>query len=161
MTLPARRLAQLLLLTACLLQAALAYAGPKGEGLAAAKAVRDKLSPPTPAVSFDYEGDIVINGLWAGEVRFTARAAKVGRQTVWRVTEQTYLDHGGAESRARTLLHLDKQLSILSGTYERKVGGGRVSAAISRTEKGFLVQREQRPAQGDTKQDVLHLEAAA
>ena len=85
---PARSTRFVPLLLCCILMGvAPAQANPKASpARTAADAVIAKLPPPSPAVHFDYEGDLLVGGLWAGETRYTARGAKVGRQSVWRPT---------------------------------------------------------------------------
>ena len=100
-----------------------------------------------------------MSGLWAGETRYTAKAAKVGRQVVWRVTQDTYIDHAGAETRIRVMVHLKPDLSILSGSYERKDHGASVSLAFSRSGAGLLVQRRRQKGEADATSDVLEMKA--
>jgi hypothetical protein len=127
----------------------------------AAKAVRAKLPAPNPGISVAYKGDLVIDKLWAGEVSFAAKLAKVGREYVWRVTEDTFMDWQGGETRVKLMLHADKQLSILSGTYERSDAEGAVSLVFSRGEKGFDVQRRVRKGKADWgKTESLTMKAA-
>ncbi len=110
----------------------------------AASAVRAKLPAPNPGISVSYHGDLVIGDLWAGEVHLGAKLAKLGRQYVWRITEDTYMDWQGGETRVKLMLHADKRLAILSGTYERSDREGAISLVFSRSEKGFDVQRRTR-----------------
>jgi hypothetical protein len=134
-------------------------AGAQPEALERAAAVRAKLPAPGPTTTIDFEGDLVINGLWAGETQFTLRAAKVGTQVVWRMTEQTFVDWQGKETRTKTILHLGQDLSILSGSSERKVEADTVTLVITRTPEGFLLQR--RAKTGDDWGEAEMLEMAA
>lgn len=140
-------------------------AGAKEDLVAARKAadaVRAALPEPTPAISIGYEGDIVVDGLWMGEVKITARAAKVGRQSVWRVTQSTFFDAGvTGEVRTHTKLHLARDLAILSGTFEYTSKTRAFTQVMSRIEKGFMIQRHQRQGSGGIASELLELEAPA
>jgi len=153
------RLAALLLVLA--VAAAPASAAPQEnvKALAAARAVIAKLPPPTPVISIDFRGDLLVAGLWSGETRYTAKAAKVGRQVVWRVTQDTYIDYAGAETRIRVMAHLKPDLSILSGSYERKDHGESVSLAFSRSGSGLLVQRRRQKGNADATTDLVEMKA--
>jgi len=123
-------------------------AGEDAAAKARAAKVIAALPDPTPAISIAYEGDLIIDGLWAGELDLAARIAKLGSQWVWRVTETSFLDWQGGEVREVVMLHLGRDLAILSGTYERSAGGETVSLGFSRSEAGFDVVR--RTKQGET-----------
>ena len=114
----------------------------------AAEAARAKLPAPNPGISLSWHGDVVIQDLWAGEVRLSAKLARAGRDFVWRLTEDNFLEWTGGEIHEKLMVHAGKDLSILSGTYERADKHGAVSMGFSRSKDGFEVQRRVR--KGDT-----------
>lgn len=120
-----------------------AAAGPAEDAAASkrAAAVLSALPKPTPAISLAFEGDLIIQDLWAGELRLTARVARLGSEWVWRVTETSFLDWQGGEIREKVMLHLGQDLGIRSGTFERSEQGKTVSLGFSRTPAGFDVVR--------------------
>ncbi len=115
------------------------FAGDKEQAAAKkrASALIAKLPAPTPAISLSFEGDLLIQDLWAGEIAMSARIARLGSQWVWRVTETSFLDWQGGEVREKVMLHLGKDLSILSGTCERSEKETTVSLGFSRSKNGF------------------------
>jgi hypothetical protein len=149
-------LSLLTLLLASVLHPSPLWSSPESER-AATDALRAALPDPTPAIAYDYVGDLVLGGLWAGETRYTAKVAKVGRQSVWRVTEDTYIDHAGAETRIRLLAHLKPDLSILSGTYTRSEKEVTTTLAFSRGGSGLLVQRRVERKGADPASDLVQL----
>jgi len=156
----------LVVLLALLLGASVpAAAGPEDPDRAARKAadaVVAKLPAPTPAISFDYEGDLIIQDLWAGEVGLHARIARLGTQWVWRVTETNFLDWAGGEVHEKVMLHLGRDLGMLSGTYERTEKGRTTSLAFSRGEDGaFDIQRRVKQGEAWGKMEALRMQAPA
>jgi hypothetical protein len=165
---PGRTTMRLAFLVALLgsLAAAATGAARADEGLAAereaAETIRAALPEPTPAISIRYEGDILVDGLFIGEIEITARAAKVGRQSVWRVTQSSFHDLGvRGEVRTRTKLHLARDLAILSGTFEMESKTETVSLVMSRIEQGFMVQRRVKKGDDWNAPEVRELAAPA
>ncbi len=144
-----------------------AWSGPQEapawkQARAAADAVVAKLPSPTPAISLRYEGDLIIQGLWAGEVTLHARIARLGTQWVWRVTETSFLDWAGGEVHEKTMLHLGRDLGVLSGTYERTEKGRTTSLGFSRGEGGaFDVQRRVKQGEAWGKMETLRMKTPA
>ncbi len=153
----ARVLAGLLLL----LMTGLAQAEAKdnAEALANATKIRAALPAPSPVVSFLFEGDVVLNGLWAGEITLTLKASKVGRDLVWRATEKLFTDWKGIETRRSTILHLKQDLSIVSGSAELKREDETTALVISRTDKGFFIQRRHKKGEDWQAPELLQMEA--
>lgn len=149
-----------LALLACL---ALPVHADDAENAAAAKAAaaaRAKLPAPNPGISFAYEGDLIIDDLWAGEVRLTAKLARAGRDFVWRITEDTFMDWTGGEVREKLMVHAGRDLAIQSGTYERTDREGTVSLGFSRGKEGFDVQRRVRKRETWGKTETLVMKSA-
>ncbi len=164
---PSKTLPRVLLAAGlALLLAVPAHADAKEDAkLAKARKAADariaKLPAPTPAISFAYEGDLIIQNLWAGETSVTARIARLGTQWVWRVTETSFLDWAGGEVHEKVMLHLGKDLRILSGTVERTEKGVTTSLGFSRSEKGFDVQRRIKKGEDWGKAETVVMKAPA
>ena len=123
----------------------------------AAQALRAALSAPTPAISIDYRGDLVRQGLWIGETRITVRVAKVGRQPVWRITEDRYVDHAGREDRTRSQFNLGQDLRLLSGTHTYTGKTERRTLAFARKGTALQVFRTRQETGEDAAQDGFSL----
>jgi hypothetical protein len=138
-----------------------ASAGPEADAAARARGekLRAALPAPSPTTSIDFQGDVVIDGLWAGEMHCTLRVARLGNQSVWRVSERTFLDYQGTETQTNTILHLDRELGVVSGSSERRVGDTTVTLAITRTPQGFLIQRRRKVGEDWKPSDVIEMKA--
>ncbi|MDJ0520728.1 MAG: hypothetical protein QNJ90_01495 [Planctomycetota bacterium] len=144
-----------------LLLLAPAHAGP--EDVAAARkradAVRANLPEPTPAISLEYEGDLLIQDLWAGEITLSARATKLGPDAVWRVSERSFLDFQGGEVRENVTLHVGRDLAIRSGVFERSEEGSAISIGFARTDSGFDISRRVKKGEDWSKPEKLTMKA--
>ncbi|MDA1193806.1 MAG: hypothetical protein O2894_01340 [Planctomycetota bacterium] len=154
------------LVLTCLTLLCLALSAPVGaeEGADGAKArargveAREALPPLSPGISVEFHGDLVIEELWAGEVRIGAKLAKAGRDYVWRITEDSFLDWTGGEVREKLMVHAGQDLAVLSGTYDRTDRDGTSNVAFSRGEAGLELQRTRKT--GDTWSDPESLALA-
>ena len=122
-------------------------AGDKAARKAGAE-LRSGVPAPNPGVRLDFEGDLIIEDLWAGEVRLSVRLAKLGPAYVWRITEDMFMDWSGGEIREKLMVHAGADLAVRSGTYERSDREGTISLGFARTESGFEGQR--RTQSGET-----------
>jgi len=113
-----------------------------------ADAIRTKLPMPLPNKALRFEGDIVINKVWAGEVKYTAQATKFARKAVWQVTEEVYIDFGGVETRVKGKFHLAQDLSLMWGNLERLREGRGASLVFARSATGFRVLRTEKTEAG-------------
>lgn len=131
----------LVVFLACLLPTVPAESGEDAAARKRAAEVVATLPKPTPAISLAFEGDLIIQDLWAGEISLTARVARLGSEWVWRVTETSFLDWQGGEIREKVMLHLGQDLAIRSGTFERSEPGKTISLGFSRAKSGLDVVR--------------------
>lgn len=130
-----------------------------------AAALRRELPEPTPAVSLAFQGDLIEQGIWVGEVEYSLKAAVVATQATWRATEMRYYDGQTGEVREQRRLAFDRDLTLASGTVEVKTKKSTTSIAISRVPGGYSLLRTVRTADAsgepvqqklDTDVPVLH-----
>ena len=126
----------------------------------AAADARAKLPAPNPGISIAFHGDLMIQDMWAGEVRFSAKLARAGRDFVWRITEDTFLDWSGGEVREKLMVHAGKDLAVRSGTYERSDKEGAILLGFSRGESGFEAVRRKREGDAWGKGEPVSMKAA-
>lgn len=155
-----RRLLAITLLVCCAAAARAEDGADDAAARAAGAAARAALPAPHPGISIAFHGDLVIQDLWAGELRLSAKLARAGREYVWRITEDSFLDWTGGEVHETLMVHAGQDLAVRSGTYQRTDRDGTVSLGFSRAEGGFDVERRVR--KGDTwgKTERLTMKAA-
>lgn len=115
-----------------------------------AAAVLKALPSPTPDKRLSFEGDLVIDGLWAGEVSYTANARMFAGKSTWHVTEVVFIDWGGAELNYKASYQMGADLAITSGSAECRHRGAKVSVLFARKGDGFNIMRTIKPPQGKT-----------
>lgn len=130
-------------------------------GHAAARAVRRALPAPSPAAALSFQGDLVIDALWAGEVTYAARATKFGGDTLWHVSEDVFIDVGGAELHYKAAYHLAADLTLRSGSASCRHRGIEVSAFFARKAEGITLMRTIKPPSGAGKTEKLELDVPA
>ncbi|MDJ0974936.1 MAG: hypothetical protein QNJ98_10790 [Planctomycetota bacterium] len=149
-------------LVALLFAGTAAFAEPvEDPTYAAARKVRAQLPSPSPAARLAYEGDLVIDTLWAGEVTYGARAKKFGGESVWNATEDVFIDVGGAELHFKAAYSLSKDLALRSGSASCKHRGTEVSVFFARKDKGITLMRTVKPPTGASQTEQLVIEAPA
>lgn len=114
---------------------------PSTDPAAAAEAIRKALPTPTPDKRLGFEGDLVLDKLWAGEVTYNAGARMFAGKSTWHVTETVFIDVGGAELNYKAAYQLGADLSLHSGSAECTHRGVKVSVLFAKTKDGFSVMR--------------------
>ncbi len=125
----------------------------------AAASVRRKLPMPLPNKALRFEGDVVIDKIWAGEVKYTAQATMFARKPVWQVTEDVFIDYGGVETRVKRKFHLAKDLSLMGGNLERTREGRGASLVFARSADGFRVIRTEKSEVGNGETQTFEVTA--
>ena len=121
--------------------------------------VRGKLGQPSAMDAVSFEGDLTIDGLWAGTATLEAKPHVFAKDAVWQVVEKYFIDHKGVETHLALRYMLSPDLSLRSGRGDANIEGTKIATVFGPTGKSFLFIRTTTTPEGTTSTENLSVDA--